>query len=592
MGQQNDKLASENKSISKKLVNTPNNCVVDSLKGFVLAHANAKLLEGWNVILRSDIETFTKEEKVVLITGGGSGHEPAHVGYVGRGMLTAAVCGDVFTSPSSASILNTIVTCSNGAGVLLIVKNYTGDRLSFGKAAEVAKSQGINVEMVVVGEDCALTSKDKSAGRRGLCGTVFIHKMAGAMAEEGKSLSEIVAFLNTATSEMGTISISLSPCSIPGKPANFSIADDTVEFGLGIHGEAGVVQVKISSASTLVKQMIDHLWNSEFLPSIEGKEVSVIVNNLGGTSNLELTIIAKEALEYLASLKVVVKRCYVGAFVTSMEMAGVSLTIMLLNDEKIKYLDAPCSAPAWQCDGLINDINDITITCKKTEEANQEWNEKAEGIGIPLYHCVKKACTTLIDNESKLNELDRAGGDGDTGTTLARGAKGLFLKLSDENHLQLPVNSPRELFLSIAKEVETTMGGSSGALISLLFTAAANRLTRDTNMEDFISALEQGIAVMKKYGGAEEGDRTMLDALCPCFYSMGESLKSKVSAKEMLTMAAKATRAGADSTLSMHAKAGRASYVSDTHLTQPDPGAVAVALVFEAIDKAFSKLQK
>jgi len=338
------------KIISKKLVNNPTECVTESLQGYVATHAHLKLLKGYNIVVRTDFQQVKKENKVVIITGGGSGHEPAHIGYVGKGMLTAAVCGDVFTSPSSASILTAIRTCASGAGVLLIVKNYTGDRLNFGKALEVSRGEGINIEMVIVDEDCALTSKDRSAGRRGLCGTVLVHKIAGSMAESGKSLHEIQQYLNDhVIPNMGTISLSLSACSIPGKPYNFHVPHDVVEFGLGIHGEAGIYKTKLLSAKELVKKMLDHMMENSLFPRIvdeevivlinnPDEEVIVLINNLSGTTNLELSIVAKEARQYLESLKVKVIRCFMGAMVTSLEMAGVSITIMVVkNKESIKF---------------------------------------------------------------------------------------------------------------------------------------------------------------------------------------------------------------------------------------------------------------
>uniref|UniRef100_T2MCB6 Bifunctional ATP-dependent dihydroxyacetone kinase/FAD-AMP lyase (Cyclizing) n=1 Tax=Hydra vulgaris TaxID=6087 RepID=T2MCB6_HYDVU len=229
--------------VGKKLVNDPLTCVADSLEGFVLSNAGVKLLKGTHIVVREDLNIFKKQKKVSLIAGGGSGHEPAHIGYIGKGMLTAAVCGDIFASPSSLAILSAIRACANDAGVLLIVKNYTGDRLHFGRAVELAKSEGINVEMIVVGEDCAILSEDKNAGRRGLCGTILIHKIAGAMAEEGKTIDEIHKFLQDSILAMGTISVSLSSCSIPGKPCNFVVGKDVVEFGLGVkHNDSFLVK--------------------------------------------------------------------------------------------------------------------------------------------------------------------------------------------------------------------------------------------------------------------------------------------------------------------------------------------------------------
>ncbi|XP_022787345.1 dihydroxyacetone kinase 1-like isoform X2 [Stylophora pistillata] len=249
------------RTTSKKLINDPLDVVDEALEGIVLANPGLKLLKNHRVIIREDVNELRKAGKVTLISGGGSGHEPSHAGFVGKGMLTAAVAGAVFTSPPTKSILAAIRAVGHGnkGGTLLIVKNYTGDRLNFGFAAERAKAEGIKVDMVVVGEDCALTSKDKTAGRRGLCGTVLIHKIAGALAEEGKSLEEISQVAKATAQAMGTIGVSLAPCSLPGSLPSFVLGIDEMELGLGIHGEPGVKRVKLDKVDQVVKTMIDHM---------------------------------------------------------------------------------------------------------------------------------------------------------------------------------------------------------------------------------------------------------------------------------------------------------------------------------------------
>jgi len=302
------KMAAEEKpTVTKKLINNPRDVVNEALEGIVAANPGLNVLKGHSVIIREDVEELRKEGKVTLISGGGSGHEPAHAGFVGKGMLTAAVAGAVFTSPPTKSILAAIraVGKGNDAGTLLIVKNYTGDRLNFGFAAERAKAEGMKVEMVVVGEDCALTSKDKTAGRRGLCGTILIHKIAGALAEEGKSLEEILQVVKTAASTMGTIGVSLGPCSVPGSLPSFVLGSDEMELGLGIHGEPGVKRVKMDQADQVVQTMVNHMCDIQSgaahkLNLKSGDSVALVVNNLGGTSVLELNIVAGSAIKYLS----------------------------------------------------------------------------------------------------------------------------------------------------------------------------------------------------------------------------------------------------------------------------------------------------
>lgn len=572
---------------TKKLVNDPKNCVQDALKGLVRANSKLKLLSDWNVVLRSNLQAFKNENKVALISGGGSGHEPFAGGYVGKGLLTGCVAGDVFTSPSTASISQALDNCYTPSGVLFVILNYTGDRLNFGKAVEIAKSEGKNVDMVVVGEDCALVSKDKSAGKRGLCGIVPIIKMAGAMSEENKSISEIKSFLLEATKGLSTISVSLSSCSIPGKPAGFTIDDDKFEFGLGIHGEAGVAQFQMDTASSITSRMWNHMKSNKNMPLMSGQKVAIIINNLGGTSNLELSVMTKEIFECLNKDGVVVKRCYVGTFITSLEMAGVSITVLILNDDRIRYLDKCCDSSNWPKSGTVNQLEDVIMPSVIATSPSEEFDEKAIDEGLLHFSCAKEICQVFMRNEEYLNELDRASGDGDTGTTFSKCAEALLEKLSDPQHVKLPVNNAHKFFLSLGKEIEKFMGGSSGALLSLFFTAAANAVSNSYERKDYINALANGITAVQKYGGASQGDRTMLDALCPALRDM-ESCSLETKTNELLIVASKAAREGANATIKMQASAGRASYVSQDHLVSPDPGAVAIALAFETLEKVFN----
>jgi dihydroxyacetone kinase len=294
-------------AVVKKLVNDPASAVDQAIDGLVMTTQTLVRLHGHQVVVRRDVDDVITGGHVAILSGGGSGHEPAMVGYVGSGMLTAAVAGAVFTSPPLTSILAAIreIGRGNKAGVLLIVMNYTGDRLNFGLAQERARLEGIKVQMVVVGEDCALPVTQKTAGRRGLCGTILIHKIAGAMAEQGRSLEEIVTAVEAAASHMGTMSVSLTACSVPGKGPSFTLKADEMELGLGIHGEAGVKRAKVQPADEVVAVMLDHLMSSQsYLSLTAGDQVAVVVNNLGGTSRLEMSIVARAVIQYLGEFHI------------------------------------------------------------------------------------------------------------------------------------------------------------------------------------------------------------------------------------------------------------------------------------------------
>lgn len=583
----------------KKLLNSPETCVDDCLEGFVAVNPGLRLLKGHRVVVRADVEEYKASGKVAVISGGGSGHEPSHAGYVGHGMLTGAVCGAVFASPPPNSILAAIraVGKGNAGGVLLVIKNYTGDRLNFGIAAERAKSAGIKTEMVVVDEDCALTSSDKTAGRRGLCGTVFIHKIAGALAEQGRSLEEIVPICTEVVQNMGTIGVSLSPCTVPGAGPSFSLAVDEMELGLGIHGEAGVKRIKLLSAKETVVTMIDHMTNpsnSTHLEVNKGDKVALIVNNLGGTSVLEMNVLAKEAIQDLERRGVTVERAFCGTLMSSLEMSGISLTLLHLDEIRKTCLDAETSAIGWQKPLLPAGVTDrVTPKCMEADDNDlrdlvvrlESGAALSQETSALVYKAVKGLCDALIANESQLNELDTQAGDGDCGSTLKTGALALLKYLGDPADPGMPVNYPECLLLSIAAIVEQSMGGSSGAMYSLFLTAAAGEVSADVSVEGWARAFRAGMNAISKYGGAEPGDRTMLDAM----HAASEVFSSKLGSApplDVLGEAVKAAETMAQKTAGMKARAGRASYVSQDRLVHPDPGAVAVAIWLKAVHQA------
>ncbi|XP_038663446.1 triokinase/FMN cyclase isoform X1 [Scyliorhinus canicula] len=573
---------------SKKLINSVDNCVDDALDGIVACNIGMQLLQGHRIVIRSDLKNI--KGKVALLSGGGSGHEPAHAGYVGVGMLSGAIAGDVFTSPPTGSISAAIRTMdrAGAAGVLLIVKNYTGDRLNFGLALEEAKAEGIAVEMVIVADDCAFTT-DKKAGRRGLCGTVLIHKMAGAMSEMGKPLDEIVEKLNIALSKLGTMGICLSPCSVPGSVPNFNLEEDELELGLGIHGEAGIERIKIISANEVIQKVIDHMTdptNESHLSVQAGDHIVLVVNNLGGLSCLELNIVAKSAMKYLESKEVVIERAYVGSLMTALEMGGTSLTLMHADSEQLKLLDSHTSAPGWPNAGK----HHLTRKCKvlNVPSLETEYTDTPSESG-PFVDKARSVLdmisTILLQMEEELNELDREAGDGDCGVTHARAAQAIKNLLTSD---AVPGNG-HQLLLCLGRLTRDHMGGTTGALYSISLMAAAQNLKENNNPSAWAAAFNSGIEALKRYGGAEPGDRTMLDSLYPAEEELRKLTDEDGSELQVLAEAVQKAEAGAEATKNMIAKAGRASYISSVQLSRPDPGAVACAAILKAILSALEQ---
>lgn len=327
----------------KKLINDPNNVLEDMIEGMCYAHEEyLKRVEGFDVLVRKNPKT---SGKVALVSGGGSGHEPAHAGFIGEGMLDAAVCGAVFTSPTPDQVYKAIQEVNVGEGVLLIIKNYTGDVMNFEMAQDMAEMEGINVKSVVVNDDVAVEDSLYTAGRRGIAGTIFVHKIAGAKAEEGASLDEVTDVANKVIKNVRSMGMALTSCIVPaaGKP-NFTLEDDEVEIGIGIHGEPGTHREKISSANNIASQLVNKIMDDINLECDD--EVAVMVNGLSGTPLMELYIVNKKVREMLEDKGIKVHKTFVGEYMTSLEMSGCSVSILKLDDELKELLDRKADTPA------------------------------------------------------------------------------------------------------------------------------------------------------------------------------------------------------------------------------------------------------
>jgi len=470
-------------------------------------------------------------------------------------MLTAAVCGEVFASPSVDAVLAGILAVTGEAGCLLIVKNYTGDRLNFGLAAERARTFGLKVSMVVVDDDIALPDLPQP---RGVAGTLFVHKIAGALAETGADLDAVTTAAKTTIANMASIGTSLDTCTVPGSAKENRIAPGMAELGLGIHGEAGVQQVVFKDAKDAMDLVLEKL-----APKIGSTPHVAILNNLGSTTPLEMSVLADE----LASSKIASNIKYIigpAPLMTSLDMHGFSVSILPVDASDKAALEAPVELPAWP--GM-TEIHPVHV---------QPLPDGLSPIQpIPSAHAPTKAllttcCDLLIAAEADLNTLDAKSGDGDTGSTLATAALALKGALD-----RLPLADPTQLFRAIGNELSQTMGGSSGVILAIFFGATADACASGKPIP---KALLAGLARISQVGGATTGDRTMIDALDPALRALSGSMQK----------AANAARDGATLTAAMgRAKAGRASYVPEENLIgHNDPGAEAVARLFEGLAKA------
>ncbi|MDQ0422816.1 dihydroxyacetone kinase [Peteryoungia aggregata LMG 23059] len=533
-----------------QFINKREDVVIEAVEG-LLATSGVPLarLDGYphiRVVVRADWD----KSKVALVSGGGSGHEPAHAGFVGVGMLTAAVCGDVFASPSVDAVLAGILAVTGPAGCLLVVKNYTGDRLNFGLAAERARAFGLNVSMVVVDDDIALPDLPQA---RGVAGTLFVHKIAGALAENGADLDTVTSAARHVIAGTKSIGMSLDTCTVPGSPKEDRIPKGMAELGLGIHGEAGVEQVDFSGARSAMAAV------AAKLKSTIGETPHVaLINNLGGTSVLEMSVLAHELIrsDIGAHISHVVGPA---SMMTSLDMRGFSISLYPASREELAALGQPVGPASWPGLSRVHPVSVVALPDGLTPIMPLPSEHK------PTRDFLIGCCNVMITAEQDLNALDAKSGDGDTGSTLAGAARAL-VKAMD----RLPLSDHTQLFRAIGLELSQTMGGSSGVLLAIFFAAAGDGASSGLPIRD---ALKAGLARMQEIGGANVGDRTMIDALSPALDALHGGLKA----------AASAARAGADRTATLaRANAGRAAYINAKQLQgHADPGAEAVARLFE-----------
>jgi dihydroxyacetone kinase len=529
--------------------------VTDAIDGLVAGSGGALArLDGYpeiRVVLRAEPEPG----KVAIVSGGGSGHEPAHAGFVGPGLLAAAVCGDVFASPSVEAVLAGILAVTGEAGCVLIVKNYAGDRLNFGLAAERARALGRRVETVLVADDIALP---EAARPRGLAGTLLVHKAAGHAAASGAPLGEVAALARRTAAAVRTLGIAVSTATIPGTRPEPRLAEGQAELGLGIHGEPGIERIDLPRADALAARM-----TARFPAPIAGAErLALLVNNLGSTTALEMAVLTKAVLATDLGRRV---RLLLGPspVMTALDMHGASLTFLALDETIEAALLAETPVAAWPRARVLH-----APIVRPLPEGVSGGPAPTPSRDPAVAARIEAVCRALIAAEASLNALDARVGDGDTGSTFAEGARAVLADLD-----RLPQAEPAALCRALGERLGRATGGSSGVLLSIFFTAAGAALAAGA---DWAKACAAGVERVREIGGAGPGDRTMLDAAIPAVEALAAS---------GIGAAARAARTGAEATARMErAGTGRSSYLAGSDLKgHPDPGAVAVATAFEAL---------
>ncbi|NHU84180.1 DAK2 domain-containing protein [Kocuria sp. JC486] len=547
----------------RKLINDPEDVIEDLITGLTTRNRALTRVRDWPVVVRAGGTGTT-----AVISGGGSGHEPAHAGFVGQGMLDAAVCGPVFTSPSVDAVEAAIEAVGPDRDVLLVVKNYTGDCLNFGLAAQNARARGRTVEQVVVADDVALADS-AGAGRRGIAGTVLVHKLAGAMAEQGASAREIRQEVEAFLPGMGSMGIALGAALAPGaEQTNFTLEDHEVEWGLGIHGEPGRERGSAESARHVAESLVSAIVRDRELTADD--DVVVLVNGLGATPPMELEILAGEVLTAVRAHGLHPALALVGSLLTSLDMPGASVTLAKVTDSQVAQLTAATEAPAWVLPTVPADIAAVDVTVESPLKV------LGNGRTSPtLLAATDRAVDAVLDAESQLTDLDRQVGDGDLGTNLARGARAV------RDHREQLSTAPdaRTYFLALAHILRKEVGGTSGPLYALMALGLADAVAEgveDPDRGTLAQGLQTAVGRIQELGGAQLGDGTMLDALIPAAQALADG-----EADDVVVL--RAARDGAQATAEGAASKGRASYVGQRSVGVPDPGAVAVTVWLAAV---------
>ena len=559
-----------------RLVNVPSDFPAEAVRGFVLANKRyVKPVFGG--VVRS---TATAEGKVAVVYGGGSGHYPAFAGWVGQGFADGAVCGNIFSSPSAAQAYSVLKAAHRGAGVLMGFGNYAGDVLHFGEAIERLRAEGIEADTLVVTDDIASGGKDELEKRRGIAGFLPVFKIAAAAAEAGHDFAGVKQVFAKANAATRTFGVAFAGCTLPGADGPlFTVPEGKMGIGLGIHGEPGVSEADLGTADDVAAALVDGLLDDR--PADAGNRVVAIVNGLGSTKYEELFVTAGNISDRLKAAGIEVVDLESGEFVTSMDMAGISLTLVWVDDELLGYWDAACDAPAYRKgsvgeitrdDAVLNSEAAVVEVAEQGSPASQQAAQKV----VALIEVISKR---MEESKDELGKLDAVAGDGDHGIGMTNGARAAWATAKD----LVGRGAGAQTTLSGAGEAWSNgAGGTSGALWGAILTAVGATLgdQDEPSVETISRALAAALEAVQRLGGAQVGDKTMVDAMVPlveAFQQTEGTLKSRTSA------AIVAAEKGAETTKPMVAKLGRSRPLGEKSVGTPDPGAVSLTRIAKAL---------
>lgn len=574
---------------TKKILNRDvENVVEENLTGFLMAYKKYyKKVGEYNAFKYKG----QRKDKVALVIGGGSGHEPLFPGYCGAGLADAVACGNICASPNPELITKAAQAVDQGKGVLFVYNNYAGDNLNFDMAEEMCRAEGMKTAHVREWDDLASAPKERITDRRGIAGVVYTIKIAGAACDAGLDLDEVVRITEKARDNTNTIGVATAPGTLPGneKPT-FELADDEMEFGMGLHGEPGIERTKMMYCSDMVERMYNELMAEMNLK--EGDEVAVLVNGLGSTPLLELNLVYYELYKRMHRDGLKVYDAEVKIYCTCMEMGGFSISFLKMDDELKKYYDAPCFSPYYAKGAFTGVAADLGAD--EADEEEPEFDEQdvepaeivrsKEGVLEELSaedtrNMLLYVADKIIANKPYLTEVDSAIGDGDHGIGMAGGmqkAKKKLLKMQGEENAY-------HLFETAGEAMLMSMGGASGVIFGSLYLAGAKGMEPKgvITAEDLAAMERKSLAAIQERGGAQVGDKTMVDALAPAVEAL--EANSGKGLLEMLKATEEAARCGMENTKKYVAKFGRAKSLLERAIGHQDAGATSVYLIFQGM---------
>ncbi len=563
-----------------RLINSdPTQYAIEALEGFALANSRyVKPVFGG--VVRS---TKTPEGKVALVVGGGSGHYPAFAGWVGPGFADGAVAGNIFASPSGSQAYSVCMAANRGGGVLIGYGNYAGDVLHFGQAIEQLKAQGIDARSLEVTDDIASAPKDQWQKRRGIAGDLPVFKIVAAACEAGKNIDEVVEVFHKANERTRTFGVAFSGCTLPGSQEPlFTVPKGKMGIGLGIHGEPGIDEQDLGTADDLGKMLVDGLLGDR--PDNSGKRVVALVNGLGSATYEDLFMVYRSVHKNLTDAGIEIVEGEADEFVTSLDMNGLSLTLVWLDDELEQLWTAPCDTPAYRRGGVGDTERDDTVLNNEAIVATVETPGSADSQALAgaLASGLGAVAGLIADNEKMLGDLDAVAGDGDHGIGMHRGSRAAA---KEAERLASEGAGAQTLLVGAGQAWSENAGGTSGAIWGAMLTALGNAFGDQDAAKDATvgEGLQGSLDAVVRMGGAKVGDKTLVDALEPLVNEFTAALASGASLADAADRAASKAQAGAESTKDFVAKLGRSRPLGEKSVGTPDPGAVSLAMIARTV---------